>query len=110
MYQEPTYTVENGLYVFYLNGERKFETDVVAIMFDRESGVLLKHGKPENVRAEFDKYKAKLSASEDGALILDVLTVVEGAFDVAELNKVVSTSGYIGVLYRSLTEASQTRH
>lgn len=110
MHQLPTYVIENGLYAFYLNGQRLFDTANVAILFDRENGVLLKHGKPETVQATFDIYKTRLAGVTGGAEILDSLTMLEGSFEVDELNKVVNISGYAAHLFTKISSTNQPTH
>lgn len=109
MHQEPTYVLENGLYVFYLNNQRVFESASVAILFDKENGVLLKHGVPDIVRETIGIYEAKLSQTEDGHVLLDALEVVEGAFNVEELNKVINIMGYILQFYERYTTTKTIR-
>lgn len=110
MHQQPTYVIENGLYAFYLKGQRMFETTKVAILFDRENGVLLKHGKPETVQATLDTYKTRLTGVEGGFEILDALTMLEGAFEVDELNKVVNITGYVAHLFAQISPSNQHIH
>lgn len=74
--------------------EKLYGMDEVAICFSCgfvEDGqiLLLKHGSPENVQKYF---KEKVSAYESlGAR----LRVVTGKFPVDELNKILSTTGYL---------------
>ena len=106
---EPEYRLENGLYAFYLCGARKFVTSEVAILFDRDCSVLLKHGEPERVRAEFKRMHLAFGSHPDGADAANSLTLICGEFDLEELNKVLGICDYIGRLYAKLELAAKTQ-
>jgi len=97
------YELNCGQYVLH-NGDKPIGPvlDEVAIAFDRESGTLHKHGSVENVQAWVDKSQQRLreSASAGGlgrlaAQMADDLVIVTGKFPVEEVNRCLSTSGYV---------------
>jgi hypothetical protein len=100
---EPVYTIENGLYVANLKGKRIVAGQEVAILFDKASKLVLKHGKPEYVQTDADIMRKRLVAEGFNALAED-LVVITGAFDLEELNKVMSCVNYIGRFYEQLQE------
>lgn len=100
-YQEPVYRVENGLYVFYLNGGKRFETPEVALLFDEGSTSLLTHGRPEMVQAAATRMRTQYLAAGLTDMARD-LVVVSGKFDAADLSGVVQTADNIGELYTRL--------
>ncbi|KVP65531.1 hypothetical protein WJ96_03965 [Burkholderia ubonensis] len=73
----------------------------VAILFDQASEMVLKHGAPELVHPEADTTRARLKEEGFERLAND-LVCITGAFDLEELNKVVSCTNYIGVFYKKL--------
>ncbi len=103
---EPVYTIENGLYVLSLGDKRIVAGKEVAILFDKATNSVLKHGKPEYVQADADITRKSL-ASEGFNKFADDLIVIVGAFDLEELNKVVSRTNYIGIFYQQLQEGPQ---
>lgn len=108
------YRIEHGSYYFYADGQMRFMTDEVAILFDRECGTLLKHGRPELVEAYRDQALQKVGAAvESGATDLagaDLLnsgwTLITGKFPVEELNRCLDTSGYVLRLYQQCLDAA----
>jgi hypothetical protein len=103
---EPVYTIENGLYVQSLGDKRIVAGNEVAILFDKASNLVLKHGKPEYVQVDAAITRDRL-ATEGFEVLADDLVVIVGAFDLEELNKVVSCTNYIGRFYQQLQEGSQ---
>ena len=100
---EPVYTIENGLYVVSLGNTRIVAGKEVAILFDKASNLVLKHGKPEYVQTDADVMRKRL-ASEGFEALAEDLVVITGAFDLEELNKVMSCMNYIGRFYEQLQE------
>jgi hypothetical protein len=103
---EPVYTIENGQYIFSLGDKRIVAGKEVAILFDKASNSVLKHGKPEYVQADAEIHRKSL-ATEGFDALADDLMVIVGAFDLEELNKVVSGTNYIGIFYQQLQEGPQ---
>jgi hypothetical protein len=103
---EPVYTIENGLYILSLGDTRIVAGKEVAILFDKASNLVLKHGKPECVQVDADITRKAL-ATDGFPALADDLTVIVGAFDLEELNKVVSCKNYIGHFYQQLQDGSQ---
>lgn len=69
-------------------------TDQVAIAFDAETNTMLKHGAPDAVK----KWMADNKDKTPGLFAdIQVMTLPRG-MPVDEINRVLSTSGYIGVL------------
>lgn len=72
--------------------------DEVSLAFDKEYGTLHKHGAPEMVDAWFKKKQASLR--ESGLVEwADNLVVITGRFPLDDLNKCLSTSGYVLRMY-----------
>lgn len=103
---EPVYTKEGDDYVFTLGDLRVNAGPEVAICFDKAASVLLKHGHPDRVTAYANQARqAYLNAGFiHGA---EDLVVITGAFDLEELNKVVSICDYIGRFYQKLLAQPQ---
>ena len=104
---EPVYTKEGDDYVFSLGDLRINAGPEVAICFDKAANVLLKHGNPGWVTA----YAKQVRKHFVDAGYLDVaedIVVITGAFDLVELNKVVSICDYIGRFYQKLPTQPQT--
>lgn len=95
------YRLENGLYVFYMDGEPLFSTTTVSIGFDSSCGTLLKHGMDEIVSPTIVK---TAEAFRKGGLNreADALLVINGRFPVHELNKVINHTGYISSFFEKL--------
>lgn len=75
--------------------------DEVAICFDKEAGVLHKHGIPEHVYNWHITSCDKFNKAGFPEMAQD-LVVIQGAFPVEELNKCLSTSGYITTFWKKL--------
>lgn len=82
----------------------------VAIVFDKDDGVLFKHGVPslvndwaERTRRTLRKYGSDIGVSADMAI---AITVIEGPIPIPELNKIISVTGYIGTYYRNMMSTS----
>jgi hypothetical protein len=97
----PNYVLENGSYAFYLGEQRLFTTGEVAILFDRISGTLHKHGLPENVAAEATKMRQAYLAVGAVDMAADCV-VMQGRFELDDLNQAVHIVDYAGRLYRKL--------
>ena len=89
------YQLNCGQYVLH-NGDKPVGAvmDDVAIAFDRESGTLHKHGAEAMVQEWVTRAQAKFRAAGfDG--MADDLVIVTGKFPVEELNRCLTTSGYV---------------
>lgn len=108
---EPNYQLNCGQYVLHRGSTPVGRPlDEVAIAFDRDEGVLHKHGSPEFVNNWAEETRAKLRAAgsnlEDWAT---ALTVVSGRIPVDELNSCLSSSGYVLQLWAKLTRGELAR-
>jgi hypothetical protein len=88
------YAIKEGRYFLQIEGIEKVVGEQVAIAFDLDTWVVLKHGAPSLVvdwvrdaKRQFLKVGNLYNAAQ--------LTVISGAIPVEELNKIVSTSGYL---------------
>jgi hypothetical protein len=76
----------------------------LALLYDQESGVLLKHGEPEHV----DRYFAKITAALTGTTLADDIEMFVIGLDritpalLAEVNRSIQISGYITKFISSL--------
>lgn len=96
MNRQSYYTKEHGSYYFYdYSGNIIFMTDAVSIMYDAEGGVLLKHGNPDQVQKHYEVYKKLQSVDPD---LFNLKVVTSDKWNVAELNRILDTSGYIKLL------------
>lgn len=108
---QPNYRLNCGQYVLY-KGDAPVQApmDEVALAFDSEAGVLHKHGKPDQVSAWAASARKSLGDAAEAAgdeearrairALASALVVIQGRFPLEELNRCLSTSGYVGVLYR----------
>lgn len=75
--------------------------DSVALALDKVEGVLFKHGSFEMVQRWLSQTQTKLRAQgEFGAEMAANLVIIEGRFELEELNRCLSTTGYAGRLYQ----------
>lgn len=106
-----TYELRHGSYYLMdlseppsrLTGERRIHlmTDEVAIAFDRDEGILHKHGNPDQV--EDWATNARQAYRDQGFdAQAEALLVISGAFPVAEINACLNTAGYCKVLLDKL--------
>lgn len=102
---QPTYCLENGMYVFYANGEKLFETPEVSLLFDKTLGTLHKHGAPEVVATAYRRFYTALHKARQSP---EYLVMITGHYDVKALNKVVQGSDCIGAFYDSLLMALES--
>lgn len=102
----PVYTIENSSYVLTLGDKRLVAGPEVAILFDQASEMVLKHGAPELVHPEADTTRARLK-DEGFERFANDLVCITGAFDLEELNKVMSCNNYIGVFYKKLMSTQE---
>lgn len=90
----PFYRVDAGQYVLHLNGQPvRAPLDSVALVIDKESGTLLRHGEPTAVCAWHAAMLRKLHASGPNAMTGSTVAV-QGRFPVDEINCCLSTAGY----------------
>lgn len=70
-----------------LSGTRSIRlmSDRIALLYDPLDGILMKHGAPDMVYRTYDRMKAVNG---------DLIVVVSDKWDVVELNKMLSISGY----------------
>lgn len=101
------YIKQNGWYYLKQPGGRvDMVGATIAVAFDKTEGVLHKHGEPHGVNEWAIQARKKVAAAVPEWA--SDLVVLEGAFDVGELNKIISISGYIGRFYAALCEKGQT--
>lgn len=107
---EYTYRLNCDDYVLHRDGQPIGPLlPTVAIAFDKETGTLHKHGAPASVSAWLRTAQQALRSigQPDSA---EALIMLEGRFPVDELNRCISTSGYILRLYQSLGFKDTTPH
>lgn len=100
------YKLNCGQYVLH-EGETPIGPvlDEISLCFDRESGTLHKHGSPELVDGWYQKTQAKFRKAGFDDMAASIV-VVTGRFELAELNKCLSTSGYVARLYERIAEGA----
>ena len=102
MFKEIQYRFNCGQYVLH-EGDDPIAAprDNIALAFDKISGTLHKHGEPENVKTwHANAVKRYMDAGFDD--MASDLIVIEGRFPLDELNKCISTSGYVARMYEKL--------
>lgn len=107
------YQLLNGSYYLFdmtqkpskLTGQREIAlmTDEVALVFDRSAWILHKHGKPEVVQAWYNTAREKFQTAGFEDMAND-LVMIQGAFPIEELNRCLSTSGYIETFFNQLMQ------
>lgn len=102
----PFYGLNCGQYVLH-NTEGKpigAPLDEVALVFDKECGVLHKHGPASSVQAWVQTVRQKTESVRgvDGFDLYSDLVVIQGRFPVDMLNRCLDTSGYVLKLYEQL--------
>jgi hypothetical protein len=82
-------------------------TKEVSLAFDKESGVLHKHGNPELVEAWANNAKKSFRDGGFTEMAEDII-VMSGKFPVEELNKCLNYTGYSLILYKKLIDLHQS--
>jgi len=93
------YSLEFGSY--YLKDEHGnvlYMCDQVAFVYDQKLGCLLKHGSPEDMMKWWREGKKKAAGLFED---IRVMALPRG-FDVEEINRCLTTTGYVGLLARRL--------
>ena len=99
---EFNYQLNCGQYVLH-QGDKPIHRvlDEVSLVFDKECGALYKHGAPEAVQKWLTKTQAKFRAGGfDG--MAETLVCITGRFELDDLNRCLSTTGYVRTLYERL--------
>lgn len=93
------YTLNCGQYVL-ADGEGPISAplDEIALAFDTTDGALYKHGDPKSVEKWFADKRAALIAADLGDWAGN-LTLLTGRFPLDELNRCLTTTGYVLTLY-----------
>lgn len=96
------YETNCGQYV--LHEDRKpvrAPVDEVSLAFDAAEGILHKHGTKDSVAKWYTEARKRFS--EAGcAEMMDGIVVITGRFMLEDLNKCLTTSGYVAVLHQRL--------
>ena len=98
------YRFINEKYVLHDEGEPIGQPlDEVAIALDKDSGTLHKHGSPEYVEkwCKAARMKFRSHGYHDMAT---QLVVISGRFEIEEINRCISISGYAGKFYERIVE------
>jgi hypothetical protein len=83
------YKKEFGSYYFYGDTDRfSFMSDSVSVLFDEEHGVMHRHGRPGTVSA----YLKNLNQAGLGE---NMIIITSDKWKCEELNKILSTTGYV---------------
>jgi hypothetical protein len=95
-----------GTYAYYVDDVFQFETDRVAIAFCKDTGGMLRHGRPEIIEPMFldlcDAYN-ELGMAEE----VTYLEYIEGRFDLEDLNRAIAESHNAGQLFFKLGEQAR---
>jgi hypothetical protein len=90
---------EDGEYVLCFDDDRIVMGKTVAIAFDREDGSLMKHGSVDLIKQWAEGTRKRYCAA-GLTEIAEALTVIEGPFPLEELNKMISSTDYVGRFYQ----------
>lgn len=99
MINKPNYRLNCGQYVFFRGDEPVTAVmDEVAMAVSRSDCILHKHGSVETVTLWADLARSKLRASGSSVAVemAEDIIVISGRFPVAELNRCLLNSGYVG--------------
>lgn len=96
--QKIKYVVEGERFAFYVDGDKAFDTEEVAILFDKDLNVMHKHGVPAVVERSAAEYRARFRAFGLTGMA-DNLVVIQGRFKVKDLNYTINHCKYIAELY-----------
>ena len=88
--------IKNNNYEFYNGKEKLFETEEISFLYDLDTFTLLQHGKPVQVTEYWQHVKSR---NKDLAKSMAILT---GRFDIEDVNKILSTTGYIEIFLEKL--------
>lgn len=110
------YRLEHGSYYLYDFSKKPslitkkhdiiLMTDKIALCLDAKEGVLHKHGKPEFVLKWYISTRNKLIQNNFDEMANDLI-YLEGSFDVEEINKCISCSGYVLTFYKNLIASAK---
>ena len=70
-------------------------SDEISVLYDSIDGVMLKHGRPNQISAHLKKYKVM---EENDPTLFKFKVVTSSKWDVKELNKILTHSGYVSFL------------
>lgn len=99
---EFSYQLNCGQYVLHRDGAPVGPLlDEVALVFSTTCGTLHKHGKPDLVGKWLDTTRDKFRKAGFTEMA-DELVLVQGRFSLADLNKCLSTTGYVLNLYKQI--------
>ena len=98
------YEFNSRQYVKHRNGiPCSAPMDAISLAFDREDGILHKHGEPKLVEAWAEDARERLSrGGEIGKEMANNLIVVTGRFPLTELNTLLACSSYAPEMLRKL--------
>ena len=110
------YEIEHGSYYLYKSKDLNSLTkkrdiilmcDEIAIVFDKETFVLHKHGSPDKVAQWYHAARDKFIKAGFNSMAED-LVMIQGSFPIAEVNRCLSTTGYIEQFWKKL-QANQIK-
>ena len=100
---EPNYRLNCGQYVLHFGDTPNGPVmDEVALAISRIDGILHKHGSIENVTAWANQARDRMRALGDpfGSEMAQDIIVLSGRFKLEEINRCLTTTGYVSVLLR----------
>lgn len=103
------YIFADGKYVLIRDGEVVYSTPAISVMYcriteDSMDGYLVAHGAPEFIAEQYDDLKSYVS-DEHHQEYVRRLTIVDGPFEIEDLNKFLHVAGYIGLYARRQAKA-----
>lgn len=85
-------------------GKQLINTDYPAILFDRDSGTLHKHGDYKIIRKIAAEMRAKYARVGAHDMAKDLVIFASRTFPIDELNKCLSVSGYCKLMFERISK------
>jgi hypothetical protein len=87
------YRLQDGMYGVYVGEYCAFETEEVALLMNMQGHLVVKHGHPDDIHAYYAKLvrcgtSAAVAPDKRPTELLNRLEVIQGRFDVDQLNRV----------------------
>lgn len=87
--------------------ETLFEAEEIAIKFDKDHSVLLRHGPSDRVLKEYKKELDDLKAHDRHDIAIGLAVISSRHWDLEELNKVLDICDYCGRVWRKVQEQAE---
>jgi hypothetical protein len=103
------YVDEGEKVSFYIFGDKVFEANEVGVVYDNHSGILLKHGPLEKVKAWKDRAIEKYCSS--GYFVnIENLVMSSGVFNADQMNRMIDLDGYAKSFHERMESEKEDGH